>query len=295
VVWKPMFVFDLLCGAFCMASLLLWSRGNWILSFIAFWLAFQSKELAVMLPLVLVCYELWFGGRRWLLLIPFFAVSASFAVQAWLTPAPSEDYTFHFAARSLAVTVPFYANCIFLARYAAILLVVAAVAVRSRRVWFGVATLLLLFIPLLFLPGRILTAYCYLPFLGLAVAIAGLAETARPEVIAACVLLWLPREVSSMRAQRDATLREARDIRTWMTSVRDFASTRPAASEFTYDGAPRGFQPFGMEAAVKYFLHSLDATTVPVNSPEGVKLCEAHRAPILRWNEKDHQLRIETP
>jgi hypothetical protein len=25
--WKPMYVFDLLCGTFCLASLLLWSRG----------------------------------------------------------------------------------------------------------------------------------------------------------------------------------------------------------------------------------------------------------------------------
>src|SRR5215468_8725150 len=101
VIWKPMYVFDLLCGALCMASILLWSRGNWILSFIAFWFAFQSKELAVMLPFVLACYELWFGSRRWLQLIPFAAVSVSFAVQAlWFTPAASEDYTLHFTLRS---------------------------------------------------------------------------------------------------------------------------------------------------------------------------------------------------
>src|SRR5689334_3970307 len=64
-VWKPMYVFDVLCATFCLASLLLWARGNWILSFAAFWLAYKSKELAVMLPVVLLCYEYWFGRGRW--------------------------------------------------------------------------------------------------------------------------------------------------------------------------------------------------------------------------------------
>ena len=122
-----------------------------------------------------------------------------------------------------------------------------------------------------------------------------LAESARPEVIAACLLLWIPRDVSSLRAQRDTKLREARDARAWMTSFRQFAETGPTASHFTYEGTPSGFQPFGLEATVKYFLHSLDVTTVPLNSPEGLKLYEDHKAPILRWNEQMHELRIETP
>src|SRR5450755_1969662 len=46
-VWKPAFIFDLLCATLCLASTLLWIRGRWILSFVCFWLAFQTKELAV--------------------------------------------------------------------------------------------------------------------------------------------------------------------------------------------------------------------------------------------------------
>src|SRR5215469_6286753 len=52
-VWKPMYVFDLLCTAFCLLSVLLWLQDRWFLSFVAFWLAYKSKELATMLPLVL--------------------------------------------------------------------------------------------------------------------------------------------------------------------------------------------------------------------------------------------------
>ena len=78
VYWKPMYVFDLLCATFCLASMLLWIRGRWVLSFVAFWLAYKSKELAVMLPFVLAAYEYWLGKRRWKPLIPFAAVSFSF-------------------------------------------------------------------------------------------------------------------------------------------------------------------------------------------------------------------------
>src|SRR5207237_4234966 len=69
--WKPMYVFDVLCASFSLAALYCWMRGRWVLSFLAFWLAYKSKELAVMLPLLLLCYELWFGKRRWKPLVPF--------------------------------------------------------------------------------------------------------------------------------------------------------------------------------------------------------------------------------
>src|SRR5262249_47537252 len=64
-VWQPMYVFDILCASLCLASILLYSHRDWVLSFVAFWLAYKSKELAVMLPAVLACYEVWFGKRRW--------------------------------------------------------------------------------------------------------------------------------------------------------------------------------------------------------------------------------------
>ena len=64
-VWKPMYVFDVLCATFCLLSVLMWTRRRWILSLLAFWLAYKAKELAVMLPAVLLCYEMWIGTRRW--------------------------------------------------------------------------------------------------------------------------------------------------------------------------------------------------------------------------------------
>ena len=79
--WKPMFIFDVLCGLFCLLSMLAWRRSGkawWIASFAAFWMAYKSKEVAVMLPSVLLLYEFTLGERRWRRLLPFLAVSFSF-------------------------------------------------------------------------------------------------------------------------------------------------------------------------------------------------------------------------
>jgi antibiotic biosynthesis monooxygenase (ABM) superfamily enzyme len=56
-VWKPAYIFDILCATFCLLSLLSYVRGRWIVSFLCFWLAYKGKELAVMLPFVLAAYE----------------------------------------------------------------------------------------------------------------------------------------------------------------------------------------------------------------------------------------------
>jgi hypothetical protein len=64
IYWKPMYVFDLFCATFSLASILLYTRRQYVLSFCAFWLAYKSKELAVMLPVVLACYEFWLAEIR---------------------------------------------------------------------------------------------------------------------------------------------------------------------------------------------------------------------------------------
>src|SRR6266700_371734 len=85
IYWKPMYVFDLFCATFTLASILLYTRRRYVLSSCAFWLAYKSKELAVMIPVVLACYEFWLAERKsWKPLIPFFAVSLSFGLQGVL-------------------------------------------------------------------------------------------------------------------------------------------------------------------------------------------------------------------
>src|SRR5579872_2684771 len=123
VLWKPMYVFDLLCATFCLASLLFFIRRWFIASFVAFWLAYKSKELAVMLPAVLACYEYWVGKRGWKPLAPFFLVSVLFGVQGLLlNPNHDNDYAFHFGPRSILTTIDYYANDILLFPFAGLAL-----------------------------------------------------------------------------------------------------------------------------------------------------------------------------
>ena len=294
-VWKPAFIFDLLCATLCLASTLLWIRGRWILSFVLFWLAYQTKELAVMLPLVLVCYEFWFGKRQWKRLALFVAASFSFAFQALvLYPVPSGDYSFHFTPVTLAKTASYYAGQVFLVPLLGLVLPAGAYLAPNRRTWFGLTTMVLFFVPLLFLPGRIQAAYCYLPFTGLAVALAGIAETRKTREVAIFFALWLPLDLYWLSVAATDTLRQDRDIRAWIGSAAAFAKTRPDVVDFAFDGMPEGFRPFGMGATFKYFT-GRNNNVVPLNSPEGAKLSQSAHSAILRWDEATHQLQIATP
>jgi hypothetical protein len=294
-VWKPMFVFDLLCCAFCLISLLLWSRGNWILSFAVFWLAYKSKELAVMIPVVLVFYELWFGNRRWARIGPFAAVSLWFGLQNLVVaPDTGGDYAFHFTGAALARTAPFYASRVFLAPYLGFLLPLGAVVARNRRTWFGLVMMLLFFTPMLWLPGRVMSAYCYLPFTGLAVAMAGLAERAHPAAIAACFLLWIPVDIQALRQQRNDTLRQDRDAREWMTTFAGFARTAPPVAGFVYQGVPEGLHNWGLESTAKYFLKRLEVPFAPLGSPEAERLRQTGPAVICNWDYYHRKLEIRT-
>jgi len=279
-VWKPMYVFDVSCAMFCLLSLLCYARGRWLLCLAAFWLAYKCKELAVMLPLVLVCYEWWFGKRRWARLAPFFLVSLSFGLQAVLmNPNRDNDYTFRFTPEALAKTSLFYAGRVFLVPYLGFVLPLAAVLARNRRTWFGLAMMALFFLPMLFLPGRIFSAYCYLPFTGLAVALAGIMENMPPAAIALFFALWLPMDIHALRLERRVTLAQDAEVRTWMTTLAHFAETRPQVDGFVFSGAPAGFERWGVEGALKYLFDRSDLKIAYESD-----LPPAGKIAYLRWD-----------
>src|SRR5260370_2506564 len=220
--WKPMYVFDVLCARFCLLSLWCYASGRWVLRFAAFWLAYKSKELAVMLPAVLLAFEFWFGKRRWKPLLPFFLVSLSFGVQGILgNPNKDNDYTFRFTAAGLAKTSVFYAGRIFLIPYLGFVVPAFALLGRNRRTWFGLAAMGLFLFPVLFLPGRVFSAYCYLPFAGLGIAITGLAESASPAALALFLALWLAIAFLEVRLRWRHTLATHSDVPPAMTPARE--------------------------------------------------------------------------
>jgi hypothetical protein len=283
--WKPMYVFDVLCATFSLTALLCWMRDRPIFSFVAFWLAYKSKELAVVLPLLLALYEIWFGRRRWKPLLPFFAVSLSFGLQSMLSnPNRDNDYTFRFSLAALKKTAPYYASRLFLVPYLGFAIPLFALFSRNRRTWFGLAVLILFFLPLVFLPGRVFSAYCYLPLTGLAIALTGVAEATSPVAVAAVVLLMLPLDYRELRRNSRETLARDAAIRAWMGSVERFASANPNVRAFVFSGAPAGFQRWGIEGALKYFYERNDLAIREAGDPDAAALRAAQRAAVLSWD-----------
>ena len=291
VYWKPMYVFDLLSATFCLASIFFYQRRWLIASFVAFWLAYKSKELAVMLPAVLACYEYWFGKRRWKPLIPFFAVSLSFGLQGLLfNPDRNNDYAFHFGIGSLLKTAGFYANHILLLPFAGLALPFIPLLTRDRRVWFGIAAAFLFFVPLAFLSLRTFDAYCYLPLTGLAVACAGLASTRYRAVVVIFFLLWLPWNEFNLRLNRRHTLAVADEHRAYVQAIGQTAREHPEARTFIYDGAPFAMNSWGIQGALRVLYHSQDIHLYSIEDKTVQRVMASGPFVILSWDSPKRQL-----
>jgi hypothetical protein len=273
-------------------SLLLYVGRHWVLSFASFWLAYKAKELAVMLPVVLATYEIWYGKRRFKPLIPFFVASLSFGVQGLLlNPNHDNEYTFRFTASALAKTSVFYAGRVFLVPYLGFLLPLGLLVNRNRRVGFGLAVMALFVFPLLFLPGRLFPAYCYLPFTGLAIVLTGIADSIRPEWVVLFFLACTPLDIHWLRLQRRSTLSRDDDARVWVGTVAAFAKTNPPVDSLWVEGTPEGFARWGVEGAVKYVFQRIDLKVSYIGNPEA-RTMERGRVAILRWDGARHKLEI---
>ena len=288
--WKPMYAFDVLCGTFCLLAVLFWTQRRWALSFVAFWLAYKSKELAVMMPLALACGEYWLGKRSWKPLIPFFAASLSFGLQGlFLNPNKDNDYTFRFTFDAIGKTATYYAGRIFLIPYLGFLAPLAAIPGRNRRTWFGLAMAAFLFIPLLFLPGRLFSAYCYVPFIGLGIALSGLAEAVGPIPVAVFLLLFAPLDLHELRARRGATLALDNDIRAWVDGLAKFARTTPSVEGAVWSGEIPGFADWGMRGAAGYLFHNPEIKMAAATDPAGRELLRHEHVALIDWDPMEHR------
>ena len=294
VFWKPMYVFDLLCATCCLLSLLLYARGRWVLSFVAFWLAYKSKELAVMLPCVLAAYEIWFGKRNWKPLAPFFLASLSFGLQGLLlNPNHDNDYTFRFTVAAFVRTLQFYSAKIFLWHYLFLLLPVAVVIARNRRAWFGLTMMVLFFFPLMFLPGRLFSAYCYVPFIGLAIAFSGIAPMGKWIPAAVFLLLFAPLDAHVLATQRSDTLRQASATRSWLTTIVQFTQTHPEIEGVVFRGLPRGYSQAACEGALRYLYHAHGLVVLDANDPKAPDMLNRPDVAVLTWFDQPQYLDID--
>ena len=292
VFWKPMYVFDLLCGVFCLISLLGYLQGRWVLSLLALWLAYRSKEVAVMLPVVFGAYEYLLGGRNWKRLLPFAGFSLVIGIQALVhnQNATETAYTLRFDPVSLWTCLRYYVPVGWL--LASFLLIF----VRDRRVWFGVIAFCSLLLPMLLLPGRLFSAYLYVPLIGLSIALAALAAKLDRRLVASFFLIWLPWNFVVLRRDRNMALSDVADRRAFVTGVSDFARQNPDVLSYVYN--PSGIesiQPYAARAAVK--LAHPPGASVRFFTPYTANVTPLA---VLSWDPKAHKLipllrRSETP
>jgi hypothetical protein len=294
IYWKPMYAFDLFCATFCLLATLLYARRRYLLAFCAFWLAYKSKEVAVMLPAVLASYEfLLVEDRNWKRLIPFFAVSLSFGLQSILLhPNPDNDYTFRFTPAAFRKCLSFYASQIFLLPYAGLTLAALPVFLRDRRLRFGAALMFLFFMPLLFLPGRLFAAYCYLPLAGLAIMAGAVASLPRlTPIVAMLCVAWIPWNLAHLRKLRRATLAQDDAVYAYVSELEDFAARSKTAHTFVYDGAPDGFHEWGIHGALQ-FLYGYPAPALLPVSDSAAPAAIASGAVRLVWDPAARKLLV---
>lgn len=250
--WRPMYIFDVLCGFFCLLSLLAYLNDRLVLSLLTFWLAYKSKELAVMLPLVLGFYELSLGNRRWKRLLPFLAISAVFGLQALVVNrGRSDDYSLHFTPAALWTCLRYYASQVLLAPWLGFALVPLPFLVKDRRIAFGLVSAILLMAPLLVLPGRLHSVYLYLPLIAVSLALAALADRLKPAYLAAFFLFWLPLNYTVLIGKRKDALTTAHENRRYVTQAAAFFAHSPDIETVIFDGAPPGLHRWGAEAALR--------------------------------------------
>jgi hypothetical protein len=283
--WKPMYVFDLLCATFSLASILLYAYRRWILSFVAFWCAYKAKELAVTLPVVLLAYEYWLGSRRYRALIPFFAVSLSFGLQGvLLNPNKDNEYTFRFTPAALFTTTPFYAGRFLLIPFSGFALAALAL-LRDKRVRFGLAAGLAFLFVLLFLPGRLFEAYAYLPLAGATIAMAAAATHVRPAWAWAGLAFWMPWNIHDLRQEARIKLALDDEAAAYVFQLEAWVAKHPEAPRtFVYSGLPRGYHHWGVTGAWNIAHQSVGLPAYYAGWPEAEKAVASGPVTLDEWD-----------
>jgi hypothetical protein len=292
IYWKAMYVFDLLCGTLCLLSILAYVRNRWIVSTILMLLAFHAKEMAIMLPVVFAAFEFLIGGRNWKRLIPSFTLALVLGVQALLANHAREEtsYTLHFDPASIWTCIRYYSGSVFLIPFAG-LLVLGLFFLRDKRAILGGLTFCALLFPMLVLPGRLFSAYLYVPLIGLAIGMSTIAANLNPAIVAAFFVLWLPWNYSILRKDRRVALSDARDRRAFVAQLTDFVHLK--ADLHSFIGHPSmPVNTYGTAAVVKLARPPAEPLMyAQVDSPEMKAALQQPSLAILDWDWFKHQLK----
>jgi hypothetical protein len=287
-LWKPMYLFDVWCGFFCLGALILYIDGRTGLAVIAFWLAYKSKEHAVALPAVLLLYEWLLGERDWKRVTPFALIGICFGVQGvWMNRKAEGDYTLRLTPEALQQTLAFYRLRMF---PLPVLLLIPWV--RDRRVLFGLGASVLLVGPMLLLPTRLSGAYAYVAIIGVATAVAFALARAPLWASAAFFLMWIPFNYQKMRDDRRAALTTAHENRAYLAAAAELPKQAPGVHRFIYDGFPPGLREWGIQGALRILYDRGDIEMFPIEDKRLSQLFSQGDVALLKWDNPRRQLTV---
>ena len=238
----------------------------------------RTKEIAILLPAVLLCYEVTLGRRNWKWLIPFFipAVIYGFYGIQFNHQQPHSPYTMTSAPAALWRSISFYSSRMFGLPYAGLLLAVASRVTRDRRIQFALGAIVFEIGMYLLMPDRMLDVYLYLAMTSVAIVIATLAMYHR-RTVALLVLIWAVWQVTLTRKHAAVTIADAADRRAFAAALRAV----PREPVYLYQDAPASFGYFGGEYAIRGIanpesVYRLDDEHLPVDRP----------LPLLTWDSR---------
>lgn len=249
--WKPMYLFDVLCGFALVLAYSSYRRGRWILALALFWCGYKAKEIAILFPVVLMIEEL-LNQRKWMRVIPFFLLSGTLGIQALTAnhARPPSPYTLTFTAAAIATCARYY----LLQSWGIPWISLAGWrwAQDSRR-WMilGVTAAALLLGPLLFLPGRLFAVYLFVPLLFGSIAMGAVLARCGTVVLTVGALFFMAIGLRELRAFRRVELAQATRTRSFVTATCKAFTGQPRIDRAVYEGGPGGLNVWGVEGAIR--------------------------------------------
>jgi hypothetical protein len=149
-----------------------------------------------------------------------------------------------------------------------------------------------MFLPLLFLPGRIFGAYCYAPFVGLAIAFSGFAEAMGRTPAIVFFALFFPIDPSSIARQQAELLARDQTAREWFEAVGRFAHAHPGTATVIYRGSPRQWGQAGCAAALDFVFDKFGMAAFRDDSP-GAAHPALLPAAFLDWDPEKRVMKVQ--
>ena len=293
--WKPMYIFEVLCGFWLVLALLFYQRDRFFLSFLCAWFAFKSKEMELMLPVLLLLYEWQFGqdrmsGRRqWKQLIPFFLMSLGFGLQSLMLKGPETSYTLHLTPQAFWSAIDYYSTGLLYAPFSGLIISIALLCFRLRIITFGVLGFWILMFPMFGFPGRQFSAYLYVPLLAFSVAVAGVAQW-RGRWALLFLVIWIPASYDQLRIERNPLLAYHHEHLPYVTQVRNSLAAHPVPKAVIYEGTPKDFNVWGPESLFSFATGIFDLPVYRVEQPEALEAVRRPGAVLYSWDAVHHRL-----